>query len=87
MGMWIIIRDFEQVQLVYRNLIQDREYDLGSMSSIWSDDSVVQWIFDNSQQLTSGDFIKLSDGRMLHWDGRAFDPERWSRMNQERASA
>lgn len=90
MAMWIIIRDHrgrEGVRLVYHNLVQDRRYDCGTMSSDWPDSSVVQWIFDNSEQLTPGDFIRLSDGSMLHWDGRAFDPERWCRMRIQRACA
>jgi hypothetical protein len=94
MAMWIIIRDGkgrDAVRLVYHNLIQDRQYPLGSCSSDWDDDSVLQWIFDNAENLTPGDFIKMSNGRMLHWDGRAFalnahhSIDSWCRMRAGRA--
>jgi len=96
MAMWIILRDGEgdhAVTLVYHNLIQDRRYSVGSISSLNDDNTVLQWIFDNAENLTPGDFIKLSCGRVLHWDGRAFDPnalrtiDDWCRMRKVRAFA
>lgn len=96
MAMWLILRDGEgreAVTLVYHNLIQDRKYNLGKCSSDWDDASVLQWIFDNAENLTPGDFIRLSNGRVLHWDGRAFHSnsirtiDNWCRMRQVRARA
>lgn len=90
MAKWIVIRDGEgatAVSLVYHNLVQDRRYALGSISSDWDDNSVLQWIFDNAENLTVGDLIQLSNGKTLQWDGRIFSREGWCRMRQERATA
>lgn len=89
MAMWVIIRDQagRYVRLVYHNLVQNQRYQLGEMAAHWPDQTVVDWIFENAEQLTPGDFIRLSNGKILQWDGRAFDPERWCRMRLERASA
>ena len=90
MARWVIIRHGEGregIELVYQNLVQGRDYALGRQSSDWSDEDVVQWIFDNAENLTPGDFIRLSNGWIYQWDGRAFSENPWCRMRKDRASA
>jgi hypothetical protein len=85
--MWIVLRDMntELVTLIYHNLQSDQQFDCGKISAAFDDYDVMQWIFNNADNLTPGDFIRLSNGQIFHWDGRAFDSDRWN--HTERACA
>jgi hypothetical protein len=77
MGRWRVERrqsGREGLRLYYKNLITGAEYHLGSISTDWPDASVVDWIFQNADDVTAGDWILLSDGTLLQyarWRGEA----------------
>lgn len=91
MAKWIVIREGtgkDKLVVFYRNLIQQREFECGRISSDWSDEDVLQWIFNHAEALTVGDLFQLSDGKVLQYDGRIFSRNNgWSRARRDRAEA
>jgi hypothetical protein len=64
----------EGLRLYYKNLITGAEYHLGSISTDWSDVSVLDWVFQHAENVTAGDWILPSDGTLLQyarWRGEA----------------
>lgn len=89
MAKWIIQRwGDEGTGLVYRNLIQGADYDLGRVDPAWDDNSLLTWILDHAENLNVGDLFILSDGSVQQFDGHIFYPGfGWNQTNKEGAVA
>lgn len=73
MGKWTIIREgrgANQLQLVYKDLSNNQDFNCGRLSAGIPDEEIVDWILIHSTRLANGDFIQLSSGKML----RFFNP-------------
>lgn len=70
MARWIIVRQSrgnEGTRLVYENMVTREKHDLGGVDSTVPDDMVVDWVFNHAEHLNRGDFIQLSNGRLLQF--------------------
>ncbi len=70
MARWSIVREGRgagKLVLKYKNLMTEEEVECGRLMSDVPDAWVLDWIFAHAEHLHSGDFIEMSNGRVLHY--------------------